>query len=650
MRTLKQNILAIALFCASFTIISCGKDDPVPENPVLSKSELALKPSSSADISIAGGTAPYTANSSANAVATATVSGSTLHINAISLGNATITVTTADYGSATLKVNVSELGLSQTTLSLAINASGSVTVSGGTAPYTAHSITEGVTATASGNTITVQASDAEGIASVSIKSSEDLEAVLQINVSSASEPILFNNNTQIGNGTQEFELKQNHKLMKGSYLMTGWIYVTDGATLSLAAGTVIKGDKETKAALIVEPGGKLIAQGTQTEPIVMTSAQAKGNRKPGDWGGLIICGKAKNNQTEMSIEGGPRTKHGGNNDNDNSGVLDYVRIEFAGYPFRTDQEINGVTFGSVGRGTKVEHVQVSYSNDDSFEWFGGSVNCKYLVTFHGWDDDFDTDAGFSGKLQFLLGIRNPKLADVSLSNGFESDNNSGGTQVAPYTECVFSNVTFVGPIGQDPAFANNSEYINGGSYNPNNGSRLGTFQAAMQIRRNSHLSCFNSVAIGYPVGLLLDNQRGNTQGSATNGELVLDNIYFAGMSKLGSDKNSSWNDWYSTNGTDEDNSRESFSSAYFKSRTGNVNLTNIADLKLKQPNSLAADANYGPTQGSPLTGKSSASLFSNSKVASGFDKVDYIGAFKSDTDADNWTKGWTNFDPQNTDY
>ena len=122
------------------------------------------------------------------------------------------------------------------------------------------------------------------------------------------------------------------------------------------------------------------------------------------------------------------------------------------------------------------------------------------------------------------------------------------------------------------------------------------------------------------------------------------------MNKLGSDKNAGLNDYYSTDGTNEDRNRESFSSTYFKSRQGNANLPNIADLKLKQPNSLQADANYGPTQGSPLTGKNSASLFANPKLASGFDKVDYIGAFKSDADADNWMKGWTNFDPQNTDY
>ena len=204
------------------------------------------------------------------------------------------------------------------------------------------------------------------------------------------------NGAQIGNGDAEFVFTGKQTLKKGTYLLKGWVYIANGAELTIEPGTVIKGDKQTKASLICERGGKLIAKGSATEPIVFTSEEAPGSRKPGDWGGIIICGKAKNNQTEMQIEGGPRTKHGGDNDADNSGVLSYVRIEFAGYPFQTDQEINGLTLGSVGSGTQIDHVQVSYSNDDSYEWFGGTVNCKYLVAFHGWDDDFDTDNGFSG--------------------------------------------------------------------------------------------------------------------------------------------------------------------------------------------------------------------------------------------------------------
>lgn len=176
-------------------------------------------------------------------------------------------------------------------------------------------------------------------------------------------------------------------MKKGTYLLKGWVYIADGAELTIEPGTIIKGDKQTKAALIAERGGKLIAKGTATEPIVFTSEEAAGSRKPGDWGGIILCGKAKNNQTEQQIEGGPRTKHGGADDADNSGALSYVRIEFAGYPFQKDKEINGLTLGSVGSGTEIDHVQVSYSNDDSFEWFGGTVNCKYLVAYKGWDDD-----------------------------------------------------------------------------------------------------------------------------------------------------------------------------------------------------------------------------------------------------------------------
>lgn len=171
------------------------------------------------------------------------------------------------------------------------------------------------------------------------------------------DPLLFENGTQLGNGDAEYEFKGKYTLKKGTYLMKGWIYVTEGSELTIEPGTVIKGDKETKASLIVERGGKLIAQGTASEPIVFTSEMEPGNRRPGDWGGIILCGRAKNNKTVMQIEGGPRSEHGGDNDADNSGVLSYVRVEFAGYPFNPDEEINGVTFGSVGSGTKVDHVQ-----------------------------------------------------------------------------------------------------------------------------------------------------------------------------------------------------------------------------------------------------------------------------------------------------
>lgn len=457
--------------------------------------------------------------------------------------------------------------------------------------------------------------------------------------------ILFENRTQIGNGDQEFEIRGDYTLPKGTYLLKGWVYICDGATLTIEPGTVIKGDKGTKAALIAERGGRLVAQGTAAEPIVFTSAQPAGERRPGDWGGIILCGRARNNQTEMTIEGGPRSKHGGDDDADDSGVLSYVRCEFAGYPFQTDMEINGITFGSVGSGTKLDHIQVSYSNDDSYEWFGGTANAEYLVAYHGWDDDFDTDNGFSGKVQFCLAVRNPKLADQSVSNGFESDNCSTGADMQPFTSCVFSNVTFVGPIGQDPAFANTTQYIDGGALNPANGSKLGQFQAAMQIRRNSRLSCFNSVAMGYPVGLIVENDKGSdTQAAASDGNLKIANVFFAQMTVLGSDKNKNFQDAFTDDSGEPDPSRASFSSTYFKSIASNRYFETIDALMLAQPNSLAAGADYRPLAGSPLFG---AASFDDAMVASGFEKVNYIGAF---AEGDDWLDGWTEFDPQNKTY
>lgn len=457
-------------------------------------------------------------------------------------------------------------------------------------------------------------------------------------------------------GIQDFEITGNQTIKKGTYLLKGWCYVTEGATLTIEPGTVIKGDKDTKAALIVEPGGKLIAEGTVSEPIVFTSEEEPGNRRPGDWGGIILCGRATNNKGIMPVEGGPRTLHGGNKDDDNSGILRYVRIEFAGYPFAVDQEINGLTMGSVGRGTTIDHVQVSYCNDDSYEWFGGTVNCKYLIAYHGWDDEFDTDYGFSGKIQYFLGIRSPKIADTSYSNGFESDNNADGASTSPYTKVVFSNGTLVGPMGQAADFSNTKEYTSGADgLNPNNGSKNGVFQAAMQVRRNSKLNCFNTTALGWPVGLLLDAEKGNPGSPvfAENGELKLRTIYFAGMKYLGSDVNKRTEDAdvYSATGKEEDidRSRVSNSHTFFlKAENKNKNFETIADLKLKQPNSKEVQPNYGPMADSPLL---NAADFTDELLSGAFfDKVTYVGAFASDNEADDWTKGWANFDPQNTRY
>ncbi|ADV43293.1 hypothetical protein [Bacteroides helcogenes] len=456
-----------------------------------------------------------------------------------------------------------------------------------------------------------------------------------------SSGILFNNGTEIGNGSQEFEFTGDVTLSQGTYLLKGWVYVANGAKLRIPAGTIIKGDKQTKAALIVEPGGYVEMKGTKNAPIVMTSEEAAGHRQPGDWGGLIICGKAPNNYGTLNqqIEGGPRTKHGGTVANDNSGIYQYVRVEFAGYPFSPNKEINGITFGSVGSGTTVDHLQVSYSSDDSFEWFGGTVNCTNLVAYKGWDDEFDTDNGFSGNVEYCLSIRDPKIADISKSNGFESDNNAAGDATAtPLTTATFKHVTFIGPGAAKNNFdytANNTtDYIDANHLN-GNGASLGLFQSAMQIRRSSKLNVENTLAVGYPIGIIIDGALGSTPAFAKAGEFTLKNIIFAGMGVVGSDGNNIYLDQYSADGMNiTDATKVSFSHEFFLNEastfTTSINNKVMEETALGLTDPASTGQNYCP-----------ANLISDGNNG-------YVGAFRDASD--NWLEGWTNFDPQNTVY
>jgi hypothetical protein len=412
----------------------------------------------------------------------------------------------------------------------------------------------------------------------------------------------------------------------------------DGATLTIEPGVIVKGDKSTKATLIVERGGKIVAQGTKERPIVFTSAQAPGSRKPGDWGGLILLGKAPNNMGEQTIEGGVRSKHGGNDAADNSGVLSYVRVEFAGIEYSTDNEINGITFGSVGSGTKIDHIQVSYSGDDSYEWFGGTVDAKNLVAYSGWDDDFDTDNGFSGQVQYALAVRNPQVADKSASNGFESDNNAAGSATEPYTSVVFANVSLFGPV------ADLVSYIDqGGQAGSSTDAR---FQAALHLRRNTQLSIYNSLIAAFPVGLIIENDKGSTtQTWAAEGKLNVANCVIAGMVKNYQDAQY----WSANSVFDPAEGSGAFADSYFtRTDGGNRAFGTLADLKLSgNPLNLSSPIVF-PAADSPLA---AGAVWTDAKVSSGFDKVDYIGAFgPTETASNNWTSGWCDFDPQNTIY
>lgn len=303
------------------------------------------------------------------------------------------------------------------------------------------------------------------------------------------------------------------------YYLKGQIYIKNNATLTIQAGTIILADNTAiGAGLFVTKGAKLIAIGTATSPIVFTSDKPAGSRNKGDWGGIILLGKGSYNINGgiNNIEGiatSTDTEFGGGltpDDTDNSGTLKYVRIEFAGYVFAANQEINGLTLGAVGSGTTIDYVQVSFANDDSFEWFGGTVNCAHLVAYRGLDDDFDTDNGFSGKVQFCLGIRDPQISDapaISTSNSFESDNNATSTSVAPYTDCVFSNVTIIGPHFRQTL--------------PFGGTLATGFGRGAHIRRNSKQKIFNSIFMDYKNGLNVDGV--TTETNALNDEMKFKN-------------------------------------------------------------------------------------------------------------------------------
>ncbi len=377
------------------------------------------------------------------------------------------------------------------------------------------------------------------------------------------------------------------------YLLQGFVYVKDSATLTIEPGTLIKGDKASKGALIITRGANIIAEGTPSEPIVFTSNEASPTY--GDWGGIIILGKAPANCSTCLIEGGiTNGDYGGNDPNDNSGILKYVRIEYPGIAFQPNSEINGLTMGGVGSKTTIEYVQVSYSGDDSFEWFGGTVNCKYLIAYRGLDDDFDADFGYSGKVQFGLSVRDPQIADQSNSNGFEVDNDAQGSANAPKTKPTFSNITILGPTGPVNAL----------------------YRRASHLRRNSEPGIFNSVFIGaYPVGLFIDGD--SCAVNAQTGKLVVKNSFYHGMATP-----------LSTNVA-------AFDIAAWATANGISTGTNSADAQLIDPFNLALP-NPRPTATSPVL---NYAKFDDARVADFFfSRVSYAGAFGPSGD---WTCPWS---------
>ncbi|MBK7158027.1 MAG: T9SS C-terminal target domain-containing protein [Ignavibacteria bacterium] len=406
-----------------------------------------------------------------------------------------------------------------------------------------------------------------------------------------------------------------------TYLMKGFNYIENGGSITIPAGTVIKGDFETKGTLIIKRGGQIFAAGTADCPIVFTSEKPSGLRNAGDWGGIIILGRAAINTAtgvdSAEIEGfgaGLGPVYGGQPvvNNDNSGVFRYVRLEFPGVNLTgvSGNEINGLTMGGVGSGTTIEYVQVSYSGDDSFEWFGGRVNPKYLIAYKGLDDDWDCDNGFQGKIQYGLSVRDKDIADVSSSNGFEIDNNvnSPSNTNNPRTRPFFSNMTVVGPFE-----------TTGTVVNP-------LFQRGGHLRRNMQACIYNSIIMGWRVGIRFDGS--GVISDANGGTVQLRTNIFSGNVTLADQ----------TGGTitpDPVTFINNFNTSYAANTS--VQLTNPFNI---YPDPSGNNiTNWIPAGGSPAL---SGADFTNANL-SGFENVSYRGAFGTN----NWTSNWAQFNPKN---
>ncbi len=419
-------------------------------------------------------------------------------------------------------------------------------------------------------------------------------------------------------GTGEVEVIEgkitSNKVLSASktYLLRGYVQVMDGATLEIPAGTIIKGEKATAGALIVERGGKLKANGTADKPIVFTSDQADGNKDTGDWSGIIICGKSQVNtadgtsQYEGGALGATVANYGGGLSpvlDDNSGELTYARIEFAGIAIQKDKEINGLTLCGVGSGTKIHHIQVSYGGDDSFEFFGGTVNASHLIAYRGVDDDFDFDQGYSGKIQYGISIKDPNISDAAgTSRGIELEN-KGNVLNNLYSRPVLSNFTFIGP-GKESAAQHG---------------------AGIHFGLNSRMVLANSIIVGAKGSAVEFNSDFPAAELKAGRSILSNNMVFGNTANYGLKDVTSFASIADLTG---------YLNGFGDFATTSVDGAGLVSSSISAPNLLLkAD--------SPALGKAKY----EGDLAS-LTKETFIGAMGT-TD---WTKGWASWDPKNNKY
>lgn len=304
------------------------------------------------------------------------------------------------------------------------------------------------------------------------------------------------NNNGGGSSTENLagNLMENRTLDADvTYKLTGALIVKDGATLTIPAGTRIEAlAGGTNVYVLVERGGKIIADGTDANPIIFTSA-AGTSAKPGDWGGIIINGKAPISRqagapNEAATEINNAILFGGDNAEDNSGILDYVIVEYTGARIDDETEHNGITLNGVGRGTVISNIVLKYGDDDAIEWFGGTVNASNLLVVNCTDDMFDFSQGYAGTVTNAYGIRETNYVAVTVDpRGIEADGNLDGNSPTDINQSAFT--------------------VNGITIVNNGAATEATMQDVFKIRRGAKATITNAYAkfgAGVKAGDMID--------------------------------------------------------------------------------------------------------------------------------------------------
>ncbi|TGD57632.1 hypothetical protein [Flavobacterium humi] len=286
-------------------------------------------------------------------------------------------------------------------------------------------------------------------------------------------------------------ISQDMKLYKKEvYLLTGTVYVANGATLTIEPGTVIRGDYSTSGTLVITKGSKIVAIGNETDPIVFTSNKAASERRAGDWGGLVLMGDSPTNDFTGRLDFNLEPKYnvyGGTNEDGDSGALKYVRIEFAGKKTKDNKTLSALSLAGVGGKTILDYIQVSFSNDDSFGGYGGVLNLNNLVSFRAMDDDYDFNKGVQCKIKNSIAVRNPYVSDSGKSRCLEVksyDIASNADLTKKPTNVTASNMTLL---------------------NEENNS-AGLIREAVYVKENTVFTFSSSVVSGFTQCILLDTK------------------------------------------------------------------------------------------------------------------------------------------------